>query len=258
MSYTTLNRLCEPRHIYAPPKADRFVSGMWYPDYGPNGYEFSEQHNMHPTNTIFRNAFTIPKERQDLAAKGIEAGEVSPQRSTPRGRPDQELPQQFRHNLTTEALYKSTIIQPYKSGGRASTGKERHNYQWGATLTAPTLEKEHQSFTSTMARSLSSPAAAGTMPTSLVRLRDGSLGASFRAAGGAPVPEWVATSTMGTRPFDAAGHGGSTRNKFCRTTPETGTAVESLAMGSATISTAAKVARNSRSQRWASLTRPQP
>jgi len=257
MSYTTLNRFLEPKHVYAPGQASEYTAGIWWPDFGPCSYDYSEQHKMHPTNTMFKNQLAIPKERRDAAAAAAAAAAQPP------------VPQ-FRRNPHTEALYKSVTVMPYKSGTRADPKRERANYQAASVKLPPTLRKEEEAFTSHMARSLSTPAlGASTLPTSLVQLRQsralgGATGSSFRStlgslrsgssrAGDADMPEWVASHHPASRPPDAAGHAGTTQHAHCRTTMETGKPHETLAGGANTLRSAAVAAKSVRMKRWEAL-----
>jgi len=253
MSYSTLNRFSEPLQCYAPPSKGGYIPGTWWPDFGPCSNEFSEQHKMHPTNTIFRTHFEETKERSDLLARP--ASELERERDNLT---------QFRRNPSTEALYKSTIIQPYKSGGHASSKRELANYQAAATREPPAIERERNAFGEHLTKTLSLPALTSTLPTSLVRLREGSgarisaIGAgamSVRTQGGA-LPEWLAPNTIASRPPDAAGHAGTTRNAHCRTTAETGKAHSTLIGGSGALAAASMAGQPARSQRWQSLTNP--
>mmetsp|Transcript_41390 Transcript_41390/g.105386 ORF Transcript_41390/g.105386 Transcript_41390/m.105386 type:complete len:251 (-) Transcript_41390:57-809(-) len=246
MSYTTLNRLCEPTHIYAPGEKGGFVTGAWWPDFGPMSYDYSEQYKMHPTSTIFKNHFSIPKERSDLMAKPME----------------EENRKQFRRDPCKEAILNSRTPAPYKSGGHMNPSKERHSYQGSIAKVAPVFDRETEAFNTMTRRSLSSPSLGGTtLPTSLVRLRDGSPSSpssslkSVDASRGS-LPEWVAHNTIGARSFGSAGLAGSTMNKFCRTTPDTGVVHASLAAGSSTIRDAARSHHTVRVERWKELTRP--
>ncbi|CAJ1368961.1 unnamed protein product [Effrenium voratum] len=188
MSYSTMDKFGDMKHIYAPPRSDAFVRGIWWPDYGPMTVEFSNQAKMHPTNTIFENQIAKPvKAKRDLMAR-------------PMGRPEPPMPQ-FRRQPPTEALWSSTIIQPYKSGGRmpeifegawhrkAHQSHTAHEEAVAETLTRRTLKQQELSMSLSPKRSLSCSLSPCSLPKS---------------------PSWVAASS---RPLDAAGLNGNARGR---------------------------------------------
>eukprot|EP00435_Cladocopium_sp_Y103_P044945 s1385_g12.t2 len=195
MSYTTMDRYGDVKHIYAPQKANQYVKGIWWPDYGPMTIDFCDQNKMHPTNTIFENqiAKKTPA-RRDLVAN-------------PMGPATQTMPQ-FRRQPPTEALWSSTIIQPYKSGGRAREifegawhrraheSRHRHEEAQAENFAQRSMRQQELSMTFSPQRS---------MARSLSRLP--SVGSIDEA------PAWVAASTISSRPFDAAGLNGNARGR---------------------------------------------
>eukprot|EP00440_Ansanella_granifera_P023304 gb/GFBE01025307.1/.p1 GENE.gb/GFBE01025307.1/~~gb/GFBE01025307.1/.p1 ORF type:complete len:244 (+),score=26.59 gb/GFBE01025307.1/:1-732(+) len=209
MSYTTMNRYGEVKHIYAP-AATPYVRGIWWPDFGPMTTAFSDQPKMHPTNTIFQNQMV----KHSKANKELLAN--------PMGQGGQSEPQFRKPAPQTEALWSSTIIQPYKSGGHA---KERMEGAWHskakashdaheevqATLLAKrTMDKQTLSATVSPTRSMSSPSLGGA-GCSLVG------GASQMFSSGmlpdeASAPAWIARGTISSRPMDAAGLKGGSRS----------------------------------------------
>lgn len=102
--------------------SNRDGSGTWWPDFGPTTRDFSFLRRSHPTDTVFENqvqAFTQQhrREGQERRPDGSESG----------GSAYAEQPQQFRHPAPQrEALYSSTIILPYKKGGRRKCGDDNH------------------------------------------------------------------------------------------------------------------------------------
>lgn len=196
MSYTTMDRYGDVKHIYAPQAANQYVKGIWWPDYGPTTIDFCDQNKMHPTNTIFENQ--IAKEaplKRDLVAR-------------PMGPSHAQTMPQFRRQPPTEALWSSTIIQPYKSGGRAkemfegawhrraNESRHRHEEALAETLAQRSMRQQELSMTfspqRSMARSMSRLPSVGSLPEAAA---------------------WVAPST---RPFDAAGLNGNARGSVYR------------------------------------------
>eukprot|EP00931_Biecheleriopsis_adriatica_P073510 TRINITY_DN47779_c0_g1_i1.p1 TRINITY_DN47779_c0_g1~~TRINITY_DN47779_c0_g1_i1.p1 ORF type:complete len:238 (+),score=36.95 TRINITY_DN47779_c0_g1_i1:105-818(+) len=201
MSYTTTNKYLEVRHTYAPPKQS-YVRGIWWPDFGPMTAEYSDQVKMHPTNTIFENQIVKPgaAKKELLADPMSKKGPVE---------------QRFRKPAPqTEALWSSTIIQPYKSGGHA---KERMEGAWHskakashdaheeaqATLIAKrTMDRQTLTASMSPTRSLSSPAlnSLGGAGCSLIG------GSSiFSSLADEAAPSWVASQTIASRELDSAG-----------------------------------------------------
>jgi len=246
MSYTTMNRFCEPTSNYSPSRAPCFVPKTWWPDFGPMSYDYSYQPKMHPTNTIHENLFEnraairhghVPEKlapgetffrtasSPDLAARqSIERQEAAAATSTVQFR---------RPDPAKDALASSTIIQPYKSGGHANGEKERPNYVAAATCDPPAL-KAASSMHATVAleRTGVLPRGPGTR----------TIGSSLSPAldNGEKAPRWLATQTLVSRPQDAAGRAGSTRLKHhvgsslaARHAPETAEAALSAAKFSA-------------------------
>lgn len=263
MSYTTLNRMGEPTHIYVPSKQASFVPGTWWPDFGPSSNDFCYQEKKHPTITVFRTQMQEPQDRRNAAARGEKLPTLPQPGEVRVGRTEDERPVQFRRNPSTEALYSSTAIRPYKSGGHMTGGKERHCYQFGAARTPPALENEAQAYAGLLSRSQSSPSVSPTLPTSLVRLRESqpvapeAAGPASRTSAAvgqgaslATLPGWVAGSTVFSRPPGAAGHGGTTKNKHLRTGLATGGASETLPGGSKAQVDAAQASLSIRMQLW--------
>jgi len=221
MSYTTQDRYGEVKHAYTNRGDKGYVSGIWWPDFGPLTVDHSDQPFVHPTPTIFRNEFEIPRER---------SGRIAAERADPKTADTTTSSKQFRRNPSTEAMFKSTIIQPYRKGHH-TIEREIEDYQTVAVRTPPTLKKEGQQYACVVSRSASSPGEV-ILPTSLVRLQPGQRVVEQSGC----LPDWVASKTLASRPPDAAGHAGTTRNRCCQTSRDTGSCTLSLASGAGVIS----------------------
>mmetsp|Transcript_80629 Transcript_80629/g.168097 ORF Transcript_80629/g.168097 Transcript_80629/m.168097 type:complete len:392 (-) Transcript_80629:27-1202(-) len=384
MSYTTQNRYNEPRHIYCPPKGGKgtYIPGTWWPDFGPMSYDYSEQYKMHPTNTVFKNQMAIPLERKNL----MKEEELA--RAEGRSRIPEPTKTIFRKDPIREALYASTFIPSFRTGGRHDHSKEGSSYQFASARIPPNIVREMEAYEEVMSKagsgSPSSSALPGSgslpnlvppaqscsrsqsqptimVPTSLVRMqresnwhRPGealpsaaalslaptstftaktkqietaaaaaqamllehppaayspapaqqavaaasspaqqgktaatpsparslmkpSFGSptmlpaeaevpSQRSPQGPPsngsgastpeedaqlsMPRWVASKTVASRPPDAAGHAGSTRNKYRRTSSETGSPTQSLVDGHGSLTQARRVSRATQEVQW--------
>mmetsp|Transcript_121028 Transcript_121028/g.287515 ORF Transcript_121028/g.287515 Transcript_121028/m.287515 type:complete len:241 (+) Transcript_121028:53-775(+) len=212
MSYTTMDRYGEVKHIYAPAKANQYVKGIWWPDYGPMTIDFCDQVKMHPTNTIFENQIAKPvKSKRDLLARPFGSRGAAPE-------------PQFRRQPHTEALWSSTIIQPYKSGGRkpetfegawhrkAHQSHNAHEEAQAEQLALRSMRQQEMSATFSPKRSMST--------ASFSRSFHGGLSPLSREidlpVGSGEVPSWVASSTISSRPLDAAGLNGNARGSVYR------------------------------------------
>lgn len=222
MSYTTMNRYGEVSHVYAPTSATGYIRGCWWPDFGPRTAEYSHQHNMHPTNTIFENQMV--KHKNLLSSKSMGSSEGSHR--------SREAPSvQFRRPAPqTEALWSSTIIQPYRSGGharaiaegawhqKALVSHESHEEAQSTLKFKKALERDSvtQSFSPT--RSRSAPQLLRPLASGKPLLPGGSplLLNSADHADEDPnsKPSWLASSTLYSRPTDAAGMAGTTKHRF--------------------------------------------
>mmetsp|Transcript_5186 Transcript_5186/g.13354 ORF Transcript_5186/g.13354 Transcript_5186/m.13354 type:complete len:272 (+) Transcript_5186:97-912(+) len=221
MSYTITNKFGDVFHSYKPPRdgPGSYIPGAWWPDFGPMSFDYSEQYKMHPTNTIFRNRLQVPKDRQNLLESSAMTPVASPMAGRSMSAPSEtssapETPKQFRRQPHTEALYKSTIIQPYKSGGGRNAGKERTAYQFSATKEAPVLRESLEQFR-TIQQSNSMPSLTiGSSPGSPCSAATSTrifAGSGRSMAGEGETPSFVASSTVISRPVDAAGFCGSSR-----------------------------------------------
>lgn len=116
------------RHV--PSSQNAVGCGTWWPDYGPTTHEFGYLYRSHPTETVFDNVVK-PYAAQQRAAMEKEFSKMS-NRSDGSGSDFSSMqmnksPQQFRHpNPQTEALLSSTIIYPYKKGGRRKVDDPNH------------------------------------------------------------------------------------------------------------------------------------
>lgn len=133
-SYSTLNRFGEMKIISPPHLGEHTIRnqmgprpsgcGTWWPDFGPTARDFNDGGKNHPTNTVFERAFKLPKG----------TGGCQHVYHTGFGRSDGSSLQQFRHpQPQTEALWSSTLIMPYKSGGRRKCGEDAN---WKCSLSA--------------------------------------------------------------------------------------------------------------------------
>mmetsp|Transcript_79623 Transcript_79623/g.247937 ORF Transcript_79623/g.247937 Transcript_79623/m.247937 type:complete len:259 (+) Transcript_79623:64-840(+) len=232
MSYTTTSRYGEVRHVYAAGKAKGFVQGAWWPDFGPMSYDYSYQENMHPTNTVFKNVIEKPSRKADPEA--VMADRMTPgacASGSPSISSAASPPNQFRRPLpATEALYSSTIIQPYKSGGRGhgnlGKGREGSWYEKPELPSSPTSSAatvmaqiegtlSRASRASMLCRSTSLPSvpspshASLRMPGSAQRSPDARRSTSSSRGSASVLPSWVASQTLMSRADDAAGRSGA-------------------------------------------------
>lgn len=214
--------------------------GTWWPDFGPRRTDFNDAGTCHPTSTIFENVIEKPAKQRAAALAGAE-GSLRQFRHP--GTTDEDFEKyreqrrQFRNpDPARDALWKSTIIQPYKSGGRLQRdivgawsrdeAKDIEKHSGAAAGQASGLA----SLSPKMVRSLSQPSlAAASFSKSIATLGqsiDQSASFSKRpgdsdsasqhssafesvAASEPPMPQWVASRTFATRPVDAAGHAAS-------------------------------------------------
>lgn len=102
--------------------------GTWWPDFGPTRRDFSYQDRIHPTQPIFERAFGL----HSGPMTGVDGKPIAePMRGG--GSSPSQL-KQFRHpKPQTEALWSSTVIMPYKSGGRRKCGEDSN---WKCALSA--------------------------------------------------------------------------------------------------------------------------
>mmetsp|Transcript_2573 Transcript_2573/g.6178 ORF Transcript_2573/g.6178 Transcript_2573/m.6178 type:complete len:165 (+) Transcript_2573:66-560(+) len=127
---------------------------------------------------------------------------------------------QFRRQPHTEALWSSTIIQPYKSGGRA---KETFEGAWHRKANESRNAHEEAQAEQLMKRSMKQQELTATFSPKR-SLSSASLNRSFHS-GVIPdlslpppdeAPAWVASSTLCSRPLDAAGLNGNARGRLYR------------------------------------------
>mmetsp|Transcript_42462 Transcript_42462/g.76308 ORF Transcript_42462/g.76308 Transcript_42462/m.76308 type:complete len:237 (+) Transcript_42462:87-797(+) len=204
MSYSTLDRFLNVKTTYAPANKNTYVKGIWWPDYGPTTTEFVDQHKMHPTNTIFETQVV----RHTKAHKEVLAEPMGA--SSSKG----SKLDQFRRQPATEALWSSTIIQPYKSGGAA---KEKMEGAWNSKARAASLAHEEAQATMLAKRTMDKQTITASM-SPMRSLSSPTLGFGNSLGGGSMMsslvlesqdtPPWIAKSTFGSRPMDGAGLGG--------------------------------------------------
>jgi hypothetical protein len=284
MVYTTMDKYGDVLHTKYGGKLDlggcRTGSGTWWPDFGTTCRDFSPGGINHPTEFVFQNA-VVGKCGERASSEPA----TKPKVAQPMRRQEEEKPTQFRHpQPEREALMKSTMIMPYKSGGRRkcaegsnwksslSSGAEgmSHGGRYPIFAKGPLLENpdwyqkhplkrhedHHTIHSSLAAEGMPAGGATGTSAfATLVRspksaadlgMRDAKtivrekssnevidLHKSFKAsANRLPVnmsmksiksepsllsigseadatPHWVATRTLATRDYSAAGHGGT-------------------------------------------------
>lgn len=131
---------------------NRTGCGAYWPDYGSSTMDFSFQEGCNPTKTIFdRNV-------APHSAAGLFEHPASPTKTLTATRAhnlhearEREQFQQFRHPAPhTEALWASTHVQPYKSGGqrkadsmvyRAALGSVKKAPLWCRTFDDPGFQK---------------------------------------------------------------------------------------------------------------------
>lgn len=207
--------------------------GSWWPDFGPKRTDFNDAAGNHPTSTIFENIIEKPARQRAAARAGAEQ---SLRQFRHPGTSDADFEQyreqrrQFRQpDPAREALWKSTIIQPYKSGGRA---QKTLVGAWSRDE-AKTIEKQSgapagqasglAALSPKLVRSVSQPSlAAASFSKSIASFSQSSpkhidsdaasqhSSAFESVAGSEPgMPQWLAGRTFATRPADAAGHAAS-------------------------------------------------
>jgi len=206
-----MDKFLNVKHTYAPANRNSYVKNYWWPDFGPSTIEFSDQYKMHPTNTIFENQIVKgAKPRQELLADAMGRGSSSS--SQP---PDQ----QFRRQPHTEALWSSTIIQPYKSGGHP---KEKIEGAWNSKHRADSVAHEEAQATLLAKRTMNQQTLSAIMsPMRSMRSMSSPTVGFGNSLGGLSkngvVDEdapWLAQSTMTRRPMDTAGLAGGPRSRF--------------------------------------------
>jgi hypothetical protein len=210
MSYTTMDKFGNMNHTYSPARGNSYIKNLWWPDFGAS-VDFSDQPKLHPTNTIFENAIVKP-------GKPKEAMMAEPQRG-PTGAVlgrGQHRDTQFRRVPQTEALWSSTMLMPYKSGGhaaekmegawhsKAKASHDKHEEVQATLIAKRTMNKQTLTASISPMRSMSSP----TLSRSIGSLGGGSLDCVDVA------PSWVASKTISSRPFDAAGLSGGARSRL--------------------------------------------
>eukprot|EP00928_Gymnodinium_smaydae_P081453 TRINITY_DN64974_c0_g1_i1.p1 TRINITY_DN64974_c0_g1~~TRINITY_DN64974_c0_g1_i1.p1 ORF type:complete len:292 (-),score=36.58 TRINITY_DN64974_c0_g1_i1:104-979(-) len=100
--------------------SNRNGCGTWWPDYGPTTRDFSYMKNSHPTDSVFENVV------QPFCQNQINQRRLNGSYSDVSGE-SSGAPQQFRHPAPQrEALYSSTIVLPYKKGGRRKVDDDNH------------------------------------------------------------------------------------------------------------------------------------
>jgi len=137
MVYSTLNKYGEPSHTRYGGQADlggcRTGCGTWWPDFGPTIRDFSPGGKNHPTEHVFNNCvvpFTRAVSSPDLKTVRRDplTFEAMPMKRVA------ETFEQFRHpQPSTEALWSSTDIMPYKNAGRRKCGETSN---WRAALSS--------------------------------------------------------------------------------------------------------------------------
>lgn len=202
MSYTVMNKNLDMFHTYVPSKTEAYVPGIWWPDHGNNCPNLAI---MNPTNTMFKNAFE----------KGKAQSSTGPQLMQDASLRDVAPLQQIRHPMpATEALYKSTIIQPYKSGGRLPNGKESGPIR--VIGEPPLLSAARQSFNASMTlspadnRSMRMNRSASDSAMRSMKITEAPTPRSDSGASVIGAPSWIANQTFMSRQGDAAGQAGTT------------------------------------------------
>jgi hypothetical protein len=197
MSYSTLSRNLDPIHTYTSTKAEKFIPGVWWPDFGPLTADYSYQIKMHPTNTIHENLFE--KQNQAPAQSGARDAPLTV----------------FRRQPTREALYNSTIIQPYRKGGRPEgLQMDKRDPQRAALRECPTLSKLSQTTDLVqLSKSIRSCRSGVASPTSVMGRASSSsaIGSMCSNSDEDGAPTWLARRTIISRPPDAAGQAASSR-----------------------------------------------
>jgi len=125
MVYSTLNKFGDPLHTKYGGKLDcggcRTGAGTWWPDYGTTVRDFSPGGINHPTEHVFEHEvmpFTAAQRSQEMQrSQSMPAGESPKSRKVRMA--EEAKPTQFRHpQPSTEALWTSVDLMPYKKGGR--------------------------------------------------------------------------------------------------------------------------------------------
>lgn len=201
-----MDKFGDVKHTYAPAKGNSYVKNSWWPDFGPQSMDFSDQPGLHPTNTIFENIIVKrskpPEEKVANPRRGPTGAILG------RGH---HKDTQFRRVPQTEALWSSTMLMPYKSGGKAfermegawhskaKASHDKHEEEQATLIAKRTMNKQTLTSSISPMRSLSSPMLAGS-------LAGGSLDFADEA------PGWVATKTISSRGPGAAGLSGGARS----------------------------------------------
>eukprot|EP00929_Paragymnodinium_shiwhaense_P035325 TRINITY_DN19083_c0_g1_i1.p1 TRINITY_DN19083_c0_g1~~TRINITY_DN19083_c0_g1_i1.p1 ORF type:complete len:295 (+),score=44.99 TRINITY_DN19083_c0_g1_i1:145-1029(+) len=133
IAYHTIDRYGGVAHTstymgrHAPATGNSVSAGTWWPDFGPTTNEFSYLYRSHPTETVFDNCVKPFANQQKALMERSFKGQMSPHSSEYSGSATASSPQQFRHpNPQTEALMSSTIVYPYKKGGRRKVDDPNH------------------------------------------------------------------------------------------------------------------------------------
>jgi len=184
--------------------------GHWWPDFGPRSTDYTNQHGLHPTDTVFRNTLGNGSE---LSRRRADGGSPEAPRL---------LAKQFRQPSPAKAaLYSSTVIMP------PSAGRQRKKEgDWAKPFPAVAAADA----ASTLSRNSSVPAFAAAPSDDARHSLASSAYSSSRGGRGSPlsldspgiaeVPaSWFAQRTIASRPIDAAGHAGT--GSPCRKLPTT-------------------------------------
>eukprot|EP00930_Biecheleria_cincta_P032666 TRINITY_DN22654_c0_g1_i1.p1 TRINITY_DN22654_c0_g1~~TRINITY_DN22654_c0_g1_i1.p1 ORF type:complete len:271 (+),score=19.65 TRINITY_DN22654_c0_g1_i1:90-815(+) len=210
MSYTTMDKFGNVSHTYSPARGNSYIKNLWWPDFGSSSVDFSDQPRLHPTNTIFENVIVKPSKPREVMMAEPRRGPTGA--ILGRG---QHSDAQFRRVPQTEALWSSTMLMPYKSGGRptekmegawhskAKASHDKHEEVQATLIAKRTMNKQTLSACMSPMRSLSSP----MLSRSANSLAGGSLDFVDEA------PSWVASKTISSRPLDAAGLAGGARSR---------------------------------------------
>lgn len=127
--YSTLDRFGDPIHTLYGGQPNlggcRTGCGTWWPDFGPTVRDFSPGGIHHPTEHVFSHE-VIPFTRSQSMPNQLD--QVAPPRRT------HETHVQFRHPApSTEALWSSVDVMPYKKAGRRKCGEASN---WRAALSS--------------------------------------------------------------------------------------------------------------------------
>jgi len=137
MVYTTIDRYGDVLHTKYGGKLDlggcRTGSGTWWPDFGTTVRDFSPGGINHPTEFVFQNAIVSKLTRASSEPQKPKPHMAQPFRKSHFDIED-EKPTQFRHpQPATEALWSSTMVMPYKSGGRRKCAEASN---WKSSLSS--------------------------------------------------------------------------------------------------------------------------